>query len=64
MAPLELSLPEELGADGGLGPADPTRSRETVGVGRTDGSGEPLPVIVRWFDTWATGESDGLGGSV
>jgi len=58
MARLELSLPEELGAGGELGRPDRARCPPEVGVGRTDGSGEPLPVIVRWFDTWATGDVD------
>jgi hypothetical protein len=58
MARLELSLPEDLGSRGDVGRAATTHARHDVGVGRrTDGSGEELPVIVRWFRTWATGDT-------
>lgn len=58
MARLELSLPEEFGTDGDLGRTAPERPQRDVAIARrTDGSGVQVPVIVRWFETWATGES-------
>ncbi len=64
MARLELSLPEEFGPRGDVDRATAGLTERDVDVeARPDGSGDPMPVIVRWFETWATGDSAPGAGS-
>lgn len=50
-------MPEELGPGRESGRTAGETTDGELGLGtRADGAGEPEPVIVRWFDTWARGE--------
>lgn len=53
MARLTVELPEDLGREGeDAGGPDSTAE---LRIGRRSDGGTELPVIVRWFETWATG---------
>jgi len=53
MARLTVDLPEDIGREGE--DADGGVSEAELRIGRRPHGGDERPLILRWFETWATG---------